>query len=121
MVSFNGKGIYSEPEFTWTPTVAPTAIIFFTWNNYSTEYKNTLFVGDANTGTIYHFKLNADRSGLQLDGKLKDKIVNTMDEIKNITFASGFGRITDMDLGPDRNLYVLSSENGLTVHKIIMH
>ena len=121
MVSFNGKGIYSEPEFTWIPTVAPTAIVFFTSNNYGAEYKNTLFVGDANTGTIYHFKLNADRSGLQLDGKLKDKIVNTMDEIKNITFASGFGRITDMDLGPDRNLYVLSSENGLTVHKIIMH
>lgn len=118
---FNGKGIYSEPEFTWIPTVAPTAIVFFTSNNYGAEYKNTLFVGDANTGTIYHFKLNADRSGLQLDGKLKDKIVSTMDEIKNITFASGFGRITDMDLGPDGNLFVLSSENGLTVHKIIMH
>ena len=121
LVLFNGKGIYSEPEFTWIPTVAPTAIVFFTSNNYGAEYKNTLFVGDANTGTIYHFKLNADRSGLQLDGKLKDKIVNTMDEIKNITFASGFGRITDMDLGPDGNLYVLSSENGLTVHKITMH
>ena len=52
---------------------------------------------------------------------LNDKIANTENEIKNVTFATGFGRITDMDLGPDGNLYVLSSKNGLTVHKIITH
>jgi glucose/arabinose dehydrogenase len=96
-------------------------LVFFTSDNYGADYKNTLFVGDANTGTVYHFKLNANRSGLQLDGELKDKIANTMNEIKNVTFATGFGRITDMDLGPDGNLYVLSSENGLTVHKIAVH
>ena len=71
LVSFNGKGKYSEPEFTWIPTVAPTALVFFTSDNYGADYKNTLFVGDANTGTLYHFKLNANRSGLQLDGDIK--------------------------------------------------
>jgi glucose/arabinose dehydrogenase len=92
-----------------------------TSDNYGADYKNTLFVGDANTGTLYHFKLNAKRSALELDGMLNDKIANSANEIKNVTFATGFGRITDVDLGPDGNLYVLSSENGLTVHKIIMH
>ena len=121
LVSFNGKGKYSEPEFTWIPTIAPTALVFFTSNNYGADYKNTLFVGDANTGTLYHFKLNANRSGLELGGMLKDKIANSVNEVKNVTFATGFGRITDVDLGPDGNLYVLSSENGLIVHKIIMH
>ena len=71
LVSFNGKGKYSEPEFTWIPTVAPTALVFFTSDNYGADYKNTLFVGDANTGTLYHFKLNANRSGLELDGDVK--------------------------------------------------
>lgn len=99
--------------------MAPTALVFFTFTNYGADYKNTIFVGDANTGTLYHFKLNTDRSGLELNGELKDKIANTTNEIKNVTFATGFGRITDMDLGPDGNLYVLSSENGFTVHKII--
>jgi hypothetical protein len=51
---------------------------------------------------------------------LNDKIANSENEIKNVTFATGFGRITDVE-GPDGNMYVLSSENGLTIHKIIMH
>ena len=79
-----------------------------------------MFVGDANTGIIYNFQLNENRNELELDAKLKDKIANTVDEIKPLIFATGFGRITDINLGPDGNLYVLSSENGLTVHKIVL-
>jgi aldose sugar dehydrogenase len=120
LVSFNGKGKYSELEFTLIPTVA-TALVFFNSSNYGANYKNTLFVGDANTGTLYNFKLNTNRSGLELDGDLKDKIANNENEVKNVTFAIGFGRITDIDLGPDGNLYILSSKNSLTVHKIITH
>ena len=29
LVTFNGKGIYSDPEFVWNNTVSPTALIFF--------------------------------------------------------------------------------------------
>ncbi|MGI8831674.1 MAG: PQQ-dependent sugar dehydrogenase [Nitrososphaeraceae archaeon] len=121
LVSFNGKGNYSEPEFTWIPTVAPTALVFFNSGNYGAEYTNTLFVGDANTGSIYNFKLNSYRNELQLDGELKDKIANTVNENKKISFAGGFGRITDMEVGPDGNLYILASENGLSVHKISLN
>ncbi len=120
LVSFNGMGVYSEPEFTWIPTVAPTALVFFTSNNYGVDYKNTLFVSDANTGTLYHFKLNSNRSGLELDSELKDKIANNMKELKNVTFATGFGRITDVEVGPDGYLYILSSNSkGLEIDRIV--
>jgi aldose sugar dehydrogenase len=84
-----------------------------------TDYVNDIFVGDANTGRIYNFDLNKQRSALQLYGSLKDKIADNLEELSNATFANGFGRITDMDIGPDGYLYVLSAENkGTTIHKI---
>jgi aldose sugar dehydrogenase len=119
LVSFKNNGKYSEPEFSWIPTVAPTGLVFFDSNNYGPDYNDTIFVGDANTGTLYNFRLNENRTGLQLEGELRDKIANNIKEIEKITFTSGFGRITDIDIGPDGNLYVLSSENGLAVYKIV--
>ena len=75
---------------------------------------NDLFVSDANTGTIYHFDLNQNRTGLQLSESLQDKIANNLNELKSISSAVGFGRITDMQVGPDGYLYILSSEDDET-------
>jgi aldose sugar dehydrogenase len=120
LVSFDGKGKYSEPEFIWVPPVAPTAIQFLTSNKYGPLYENDLFVSDANTGTVYHFELNNDRTALQLNESLQDKIASNMNELKSIVSATGFGRITDMQVGPDEYLYVLSSsDDGISIDRLI--
>lgn len=120
LVSFNGKGKYSEPEFIWIPPVAPTAIQFLTSDKYGPSYENDLFVSDANTGSIYHFELTNNRMALQLNQSLEDKIANNLNELKNITAAVGFGRITDMQIGPDEYLYVLSSsDDGTSIDRIM--
>ncbi len=120
LVNFTGNGIYREPEFVWLKPVAPTAIKFFTSENFGEDYKNDIFVSDANTGSIYHFDLDQERTHLKLSGLLSDKIANNYDELNNVIFAGGFARITDMEVGPDGNLYVLSTENNKTfLYKII--
>jgi glucose/arabinose dehydrogenase len=111
LVDFNGRGTYSIPELTWIPPVAPTALKFFNSDKFGSQYKNDLFVADANTGSIYHFDMVNIRTELKLQGQLKDKIANTIDETRDIIFANGFGRITDLEIGPDGLLYVLSSED----------
>jgi len=68
-----------------------------------------MFVGDVDTGSIYHFKLNTKRDGLQLSGP---KIANTPQESQLAVFGRGFGTITDLQVGPDCYLYVLSYTNG---------
>lgn len=84
------------------------------------DYKNDLFVADANTGSIYHFDSNENRSGLQLQGPLKDKIVEDFSELNDAIFAKGFGRITDMEIGPEGYLYILSSEDeGTVVYRVV--
>jgi len=54
LVTFDGRGKYSPPEFIWIPPVAPTAIKFLNSDKFGTDYMNDIFVGDANTGRIYN-------------------------------------------------------------------
>jgi glucose/arabinose dehydrogenase len=108
LVNFEGKGKYSEPEFVWTHTVCPTALKFFNSDKFGKEYENDMFVADFNKGNIYHFDLNEKRTELILPGPLKDKVADKPSELKDIIFAKGFGGITDLQVGPDGYLYVLS-------------
>jgi len=101
---FDGKGKYSSPEFTWERTVGPTGITFLSSNRLGSNYENDLFVGDFHNGNIYHFDLDKKRTGLLLKGQLADKLANNTSELKQVTFAKGFGGITDIQVGPDGNL-----------------
>jgi aldose sugar dehydrogenase len=114
LVSFGGRGTYSTPEFTWLNPAAPSAIKFLDTNKYGPEYNNHLLVGDANNGYIYDFNLDEQRENFELSGVLSDKIANNTGEINDLVFANGFGRVTDMEIGPDGLLYVLSTDNDLT-------
>jgi aldose sugar dehydrogenase len=112
LVNFNGKGKYSDPEFVWNRTVGPTKILFLDTPTLGSKYQNDLFVSDVKYGRIYHFKLNQDRNELILSGKLADKVADSDRQTKGIIFGSNFGGITDMVIGPDGYLYVLSFGQG---------
>ncbi len=120
LVEFGGKGKYRPPEFTWINTVAPTALRFLTTDKLGEQYKNDILVGDVKDGNIYHFKLNTDRNGFLLNGTLADKVSSGEDTTEQLEFAHGFGIITDLEIGPDGNLYVLvfDSEDG-RIYKIV--
>ena len=112
LVMFNGESHYSNPEFTWTEPVDPTALEFLTSSPLGEEYENDMFVGDASNGTIYRFELTENRSALALEGMLDDTVANTPEEAEDVVFGTGFGGITDIKTGPDGYLYILSSEEG---------
>jgi aldose sugar dehydrogenase len=108
LVDYDGRGKYSDPEFVWNLTVAPTALTFLDSDKYGEGYKNDLFVGDIKFGNLYRFELNDDRTELKLSGKLKDQIANDQEEQELSVFGKGFGGIVDMEIGPDGLLYILS-------------
>jgi aldose sugar dehydrogenase len=114
LVNFGGNGKYSHPEFTWLSPAAPSAIKFLDTNKYGSEYKNDLLVGDANNGNIYDFNLDEQRKNFELSGALSDKIANNNGELNDLVFAKGFGKVADMEIGPDGLLYILSVEKHLT-------
>lgn len=112
LYDFDGKGRYSQPEFTWNHTVGVTAIKFFNSEKFGDNYENDLFVGSYNGGFIYHFDLTDDRKQLLLKGVLLDKVANTGKELSQVALARGFGGITDLEVSPDGNLYIVSITEG---------
>lgn len=112
LVTFNGSGKYSDPEFVWNNTVSPTALLFFNSDKFGPDYKNDIFVGDYEFGRIYHFGLNSERDALLLNGSLADKIADNDSELQNNIFGEDFGVPTDLEIGPDGMLYVSSLRDG---------
>lgn len=112
LVTFNGSGKYSDPEFVWNNTVSPTALLFFNSDKFGPDYKNDMFVGDYEFGRIYHFGLNTKRDALLLNGSLADKIADNDSELQNNIFGEDFGVPTDLEIGPDGMLYVSSLRDG---------
>src|SRR5215217_2497730 len=113
LVDFDGKGKYSDPEFEWRQTLGPTAILFLHSGRLGSQYKNDIFVGSIVTGNIYHFDLNEDRTQLVLTGELEDKIAETRETgEEQIVFGEGFAGVSDLEVGSDGYLYVVSLGQG---------
>jgi glucose/arabinose dehydrogenase len=108
LLEFGGKAKYSAPEFAWIPTIGPTALKFLNSDKLGKQYQNDIFVGDVHNGRIYHFDLNEARTGLVLQEPLDDKVADDDDENEDIVFGEGFGSISDLEVGPDGYLYVVS-------------
>jgi glucose/arabinose dehydrogenase len=114
MVTFDGNGKYEEPKLVWERSAGLTSIVFLDSDKLGTQYKNDIFVGDVHNGRIYHFKLNDERNDLILPEVLADRYIKNPVNFGagDIVFGEGFGGITDLTVGPDGYLYIVSIGQG---------
>ena len=112
VVDFGSKGKYSNPEFVWDTPVAPTALVFLDSDKLGQQYLNDMFVGSAKKGTLFHFDLKPDRESLDLIGDLADIVYSKKEDSSKIVFGENFGVVTDLKVGPDGYLYVVSGSGG---------
>ena len=116
-IDMNNKFTYSDPEFSWEKTVGVTAISFVDSKLFP-ELNNSILAGDFNNGNLYKFELNENRNGLEFkDESLTDLVANTTDPINEIIFGVGFPAITDIEIGPDGMIYVVTIGDG-SVYRI---
>ena len=113
LVNFNGKGNYSEPEFGWyvensTTAVAPTAVKFLDSERFGEEYENDMLVANFDHGHLYRFNLTENRTSLVLEGILSDKLSDGKDDNLTSIVAKFPGGITDVQVGPDGYIYLVS-------------
>lgn len=105
-----GGSSYSEPEFSWQNTIAPTGILFPVGTTWGPTYDSVALVGDNNNGNIYRFPLNGGRTGFDLSAfpPLLDLVADNGTEQNLVRIGQGFGGITDFKVGPDNNVYVVN-------------
>jgi glucose/arabinose dehydrogenase len=100
---------YADPKFSWFDTVAPTALVFLNSSRLGEQYQNDLFIGDINFGNLYRFRPQPTRDGFHFENLgLADLVADTQEEMQEVLFGTGFGGITDLKVGPDGRLYILS-------------
>ena len=107
-----GALTYSDPEFSWVNTVAPTAIHFLHGSALGAAYDDKVLVTDNNTSQIYMFTLNAARDAFVLGGGLADLVADDATERDQVRVGSGFGVATDFVRGPDGYIYAVSLVTG---------
>ena len=123
---------YSDPEFSWKFEVAPAGIGFMNGRGLGPQYDGDLFVGAARPflegGFLWHFNLTGNRRKIGVDDpRLEDRVADNLDkpsatdpaanaqaiiESESLLFGRNFGVATDIQTGPNGNLFVVSLSNG---------
>ena len=127
---------YNPPVFSVRAELPPAGLGFLNSSALGPQYQNALFEGEARDnfvgspfrdareqfdGALFVFHPNANRSGLDFGG---DPNIRTTDNVfqNNADFdvmgdtsfllGTNFGVLTDIETGPDGNLYVVSLSGG---------
>jgi glucose/arabinose dehydrogenase len=113
---------YSDPEFSWKFDVAPAGIGFMRGQGLGRQFEGDLFVGGARAslegGYLFHFNLTSDRLKIAVDDpKLNDLVADNLDksdltESESFLIGRDFGTATDIQTGPNGNLFIVSFSNG---------
>jgi glucose/arabinose dehydrogenase len=113
---------YSEPEFSWKHVLAPAGIGFQDGRGLGPQYAGDLFVGfstlDTLGGPLFRFNLTGNRRALGFDDpRLADRVADNltfheMTESESLVFGTDFGIVTDIETGPNGNLFVVSLDQG---------
>jgi glucose/arabinose dehydrogenase len=113
---------YRDPEFSWKFEVAPAGIGFLKGRALGPQYANDLFMGGARTflegGHLFHFNLTGNRRRIGVDdARLEDRVADNLckfdiTESESLLFGRNFGVATDIQTGPNGNLFVVSLSDG---------
>jgi aldose sugar dehydrogenase len=113
---------YSDPEFSWKFEVAPGGVGFMTSRALGPQFAGDLFMGAATPllagGYLFHFNLTGNRRSIGVDDvRLDDRVADNLakheiTESESLLIGRDFGVTTDVETGPNGNLFVVSLTGG---------
>lgn len=113
---------YRDPEFSWRFEVAPGGIGFLNSRALGPQYSGDLFMGAATPllagGYLFRFNLTGNRLKIGVDDpRLEDRVADNLakheiTESESLLIGRDFGVTTDIETGPNGNLFVVSLTRG---------
>ncbi len=113
---------YTNPELSWKYEVAPAGIGFVNGHGLGREFEGDLFMGGARDflvgGHLFRFKLTPNRRHIAVtDPRLSDLVADNLapfdvTESESLLIGRDFGVGTDIEAGPNGNLFVVSLSHG---------
>jgi glucose/arabinose dehydrogenase len=99
---------YADPIFSWLQPIGVTSIVFVRSARFDAGVRDEVIVGETNNGRLYRFTMNAARDDFVLTDALADRVADSVDERNLSSFGANWGVVTDLRIGPDGYLYVVS-------------
>jgi glucose/arabinose dehydrogenase len=113
---------YSAPEFSWKFEVAPGGIGFVAGRALGPQFEGDLFVAGARPflegGHLFRLNLTGNRRKIAVDDpRLEDRVADNrhkweITESESLLIGRNFGIGTDVQTGPNGNLFIVSLTNG---------
>ena len=113
---------YADPEFSWKFALAPAALGFMRGTALGQEYNGDFFVAASTPapvgGYLFRFQLTPEREHLAFtDSRLTDLVADNtnkfdLTESESLLFGKDFGIGTDIETGPNGNLFIVSLSQG---------
>lgn len=115
--------VYVDPELSWRYETAPSGTSFVQGTVLGAANEGTLWIGSGRPfagtggtgGALFRLRLTPDRMHVDLsaDPRLADRVADNtakygVTESESLLVGRGFGTTTDIEQGPDGNLYVVS-------------
>jgi uncharacterized repeat protein (TIGR01451 family) len=112
---------YNDPEFSWKYAIPASPLGFVSGRGLGPQFEGDMFVGAARTflagGFLFRFKLTPDRLHFAFsDSRLNDLVADNLDkfditESESLLIGRDFGITTDIETGPNGDLFVVSNTN----------
>ena len=115
---------YNDPEFSWKYAIPAAPLGFVNGRGLGPQFEGDMFVGAARTflygGFLFRFQLNPpDRLHFNFNDNplLIDRVADNTDkfdvtESEPLLIGQNFGITTDIQTGPNGNVFVVSNTNG---------
>jgi uncharacterized repeat protein (TIGR01451 family) len=113
---------YNDPEFSWKYAIPAAPLGFVSARGLGPQFEGDMFVGASRTflagGFLFRFKLTPDRLHFAFtDSRLNDLVADNLDkfditESESLLIGRDFGITTDIETGPNGDLFVVSNTNG---------